>query len=119
MNKKGRNLINIFLIRKKLLGKNNFCKFFPCHEGLEDCTFCYCPFYPCQEVDTGGRFTISKISGKKVWSCADCIFHHKQDTAYKILEGLIELNKEFSLISKKELKNLRKNIIKNQISKNK
>ena len=28
---------------------NQACSYFPCHEDLEDCTFCYCPFIPARK----------------------------------------------------------------------
>ena len=68
------------------MGKPKFkldteCKFYPCHKGLEDCTFCYCPIYPCG-YEEFGKF----IEGKngKVWDCSDCVVFHKK----KIIEGL-------------------------------
>ncbi|TAN60140.1 hypothetical protein EPN16_05810, partial [bacterium] len=36
-----------------LLRVNRACKYFPCHQNLEDCAFCYCPFYPCREKGLG------------------------------------------------------------------
>lgn len=32
------------------LGSRKGCQYFPCHEEskLEDCTYCFCPFYPCK-----------------------------------------------------------------------
>jgi Zn-finger protein len=112
MHKKGKNLINIFLIKRKLLGKNKFCRFFPCHEGLEDCTFCFCPFYPCEDESTGGGYIISEKSGKKVWSCSNCIFPHLKGNAKEILEGLIDFHVDFSSISRTDLLKLKKKIIK-------
>lgn len=61
---------------------NKACKFFPCHMGLEDCTFCYCPFYPCQNEKLG-RFVTAKDE-RKVWSCEDCNLVHTKKFVDKI-----------------------------------
>ncbi|HCX89553.1 MAG: hypothetical protein COW04_13340 [Deltaproteobacteria bacterium CG12_big_fil_rev_8_21_14_0_65_43_10] len=42
--------------------------------NLEDCTFCYCPFYPCGEESTGGKW----IRGA-IWSCEDCNWIHRSE----------------------------------------
>ena|SRR3989338_7252050 len=62
---------------------NNACSYFPCHENLEDCTFCYCPFYPCQEEDLGGYVYSSRFK-KKVWSCKGCNWIHQRKTVNRI-----------------------------------
>lgn len=49
------------------------CASYPCHEGLEDCTYCYCPIYPCGYTEFG------KCIGKDndVWDCSECLIFHK------------------------------------------
>jgi len=42
----------------------------------KNCKFCYCPFYPCVEGSTGGKW----IKDKGVWSCEDCEWIHNDDT---------------------------------------
>ncbi|MFX1317362.1 MAG: cysteine-rich small domain-containing protein [Promethearchaeota archaeon] len=116
MHKKGTNLIKIFLIKKELLGKNKLCKFLPCHEGLEDCTFCFCPFYPCEDESTSGRYIVSKKSDKKVWSCINCIFPNLKENVQEILKGLCDFRTDFSSISREQLLKLRKEIIKKKVS---
>jgi len=54
------------------------CKFFPCHNGIEDCRFCYCPIYPCGYKDFG-KFIVAH--DKKIWDCSDCIVFHKAKIA--------------------------------------
>ncbi len=56
---------------------NKACKFFPCHRGLEDCTFCYCPFYPCLDENLGG-YVYSPKRKENIWSCKDCNWIHKR-----------------------------------------
>lgn len=65
---------------------NKACKFFPCHIGLEDCTFCYCPFYPCRDENLGG-YIYSAKSDKKIWSCESCVWIHKR----KVTEDIFTL----------------------------
>lgn len=65
---------------------NKACGFFPCHKGLEDCTFCYCPFYPCLN-DSRGSFVYSAKSEKGIWSCQDCNWIHKR----KVVDGFFSL----------------------------
>ena len=51
------------------------CKYFPCHEGLEDCEFCYCPIYPCKYTEFGKWVG----DGYEIfWDCSDCIVFHKK-----------------------------------------
>ena len=61
---------------------NRHCAYFPCHDGLGDCTFCYCPFYPCGNKRKG-RYIITKDS-RNIWSCKDCNWIHKKKVVDKI-----------------------------------
>lgn len=70
---------------------NKACKYFPCHKGLEDCTFCYCPFYPCLDRTKGSYVYPSRFK-KGVWSCADCSWIHKGKVTERIF-ALIRKNK--------------------------
>lgn len=71
---------------------NKACKFFPCHAGLEDCTFCYCPFYPCLDEERG-RLIYSAKYKKDVWSCKSCNWIHKRKVAENIFT-LIRKNRQ-------------------------
>ncbi len=62
---------------------NQACSYFPCHEHLEDCTFCFCPFYPCQEEGLG-KYVYSSRLNKKVWSCKSCNWIHQRKTVDRI-----------------------------------
>lgn len=64
---------------------NKACKYFPCHKALEDCTFCWCPFYPCLDISFG-NFVHSKKLKKDIWSCQDCSWIHKKKTVNHIFE---------------------------------
>lgn len=73
----------------KIIGKNKNCKYFPCHKELEDCTFCYCPIYPCENESRGGYWLRSeKIKGGRVWACEKCIWIHKKENAEEILKNI-------------------------------
>lgn len=58
---------------------NKACKFYPCHKKLEDCAFCYCPFYPCLNNKRGSYVYSPKLK-KNIWSCQDCSWIHKKKT---------------------------------------
>ncbi len=65
------------------------CEYYPCHFEGQDCTFCFCPFYPCGNKKTGGEL-IRKSTGGTVWSCAKCNLIHRGDVAEKVLGALME-----------------------------
>lgn len=58
------------------IGSNMGCEYHPCHFKGQDCTFCYCPFFPCNDTDLG-----QMIQGKhgEVWSCVDCLLIHRPE----------------------------------------
>ncbi len=68
------------------------CEYYPCHIEGQDCTFCFCPFYPCEDTRTGGKY-IPKSTGGTVWSCSGCRLIHDGAIAEKILEGLMKNKK--------------------------
>jgi Zn-finger protein len=67
---------------------NQYCEHFPCHEGLEDCVFCFCPLYPCKNEERGGKF-IRVNNGKtnqRIWDCTGCNWIHKKEVVDRIFE---------------------------------
>ncbi|MBA2123573.1 hypothetical protein B9J78_01315 [bacterium Unc6] len=70
---------------------NTACKYFPCHKRLQDCTFCYCLFYPCLDKALG-EYVYLKKSKEKIWSCQSCNWIHKKSVVDKILK-IIRKNK--------------------------
>ena len=70
---------------------NKACNFFPCHAGLEDCTFCYCPLYPCLNKKKG-RFIYSIKNKNDIWSCKSCGWIHKRKVVDYIFT-MIQINK--------------------------
>ncbi|MEE8168680.1 MAG: cysteine-rich small domain-containing protein [Candidatus Hydrothermarchaeales archaeon] len=75
----------------ELKGSDKDCDYYPCHFEGQDCTWCYCPFYPCLDTSTGGKLKISKKTRNEVWSCIDCTWIHHQKTAKTVLEGIRDL----------------------------
>ncbi len=67
----------------------NTCEYYPCHFPGQDCTFCFCPFYPCEDERTGGKW-IDSTTGGKVWSCEDCTIVHRPEVVKEILEILMD-----------------------------
>lgn len=68
------------------------CEYYPCHFEGQDCTFCFCPFYPCEDTRTGGKI-IQKSTGGTVWSCIGCRLIHDGKIAEKVLEELMKNKK--------------------------
>jgi threonine-phosphate decarboxylase len=60
------------------------CEHFPCHSLDQDCSLCFCPFYPCRDERTGGR----ELEGN--WSCETCRVIHRPNVAEKVLDGLMK-----------------------------
>ena len=65
------------------------CQYYPCHFDGQDCTFCFCPFYACEDERTGGKWIVAS-SGNKVWSCENCTYIHQPRLARQILDILME-----------------------------
>ena len=65
------------------------CEYYPCHFEGQDCTFCFCPFYPCEDNRTGGEF-VQRSTGGEVWSCAGCRLIHESEVADNVLKALMK-----------------------------
>ncbi len=98
-----------FLEGEIVEGPNLECEYYPCHEDGQSCTFCYCPFYPCGDSSTGGKW----IKDKGVWSCQDCTWIHKDEVVNCIMEKFPEIVKEVDDLKKrkKDLLKLRRECI--------
>lgn len=57
------------------IGPDRKCPYHPCHFRGQNCSFCYCPFYPCGDEDLG--HFVSSRRGERIWSCDDCLFCHR------------------------------------------
>lgn len=81
-------------IRKKVeeeiargwIGPDTSCDYHPCHFSGQDCTFCYCPFYPCNDTDLGEMLVGKR--GNEVWACSDCLFIHRQDVCRFVMSEI-------------------------------
>ncbi|KXB02735.1 hypothetical protein AKJ43_00720 [candidate division MSBL1 archaeon SCGC-AAA261D19] len=73
----------------KILGPNKDCSYYPCHFDGQDCTWCFCPFFPCKDNVTGGRLTKGRLSGDLVWSCENCSWIHKPEVASFVLRKML------------------------------
>ena len=76
-------------INRGWTGPNHDCPYHPSHFTGQDCTFCYCPFYPCNDT-TFGRNTVSK-HGKDVWDCTNCLFMHRTEVAMFVMSEIKSL----------------------------
>lgn len=57
--------------------ENRECKYYPCHEGIENmnCLFCYCPLYHREHCPGNHRYI--EVNNKKVKECVNCTFPHE------------------------------------------
>lgn len=72
------------------IGSNTDCPYHPCHFIGQDCTFCYCPFYPCNDVDLGRN--IESKRGKDIWDCTYCLFIHRKEVGSHVMSEIKRLN---------------------------
>ncbi len=80
-----RALVELFGALEGRYGPNYECKYYPCHFDGQDCSFCFCPFYPCFNYELG---MLKKTTKGYVWSCKDCNWIHEKDVVEKVLEEL-------------------------------
>ncbi|MDR0523556.1 MAG: cobyric acid synthase [Candidatus Methanoplasma sp.] len=64
-------------MKRGWIGSRTKCKYHPCHFKGQDCTFCFCPFYPCGDPRLGREIESKK--GEKVWECTFCLFIHRRE----------------------------------------
>ena len=76
---------------------NKSCNAYPCHENLEDCTFCYCPFYACGNLKRG-KYIVNLDNNNPVWDCSKCLWIHKKSTVDKIFKEVQKLSRESTKI---------------------
>jgi Zn-finger protein len=78
-----RTLLELFRALDGIYGSNYECKYYPCHFHGQDCTFCYCPFYPCLIYDLGGEIVLTEDGYR--WSCKGCFWIHERDKAEEVI----------------------------------
>ena len=71
------------------IGPNRSCDYHPCHFTDQDCTFCYCPFYPCNDPLFGNELVGKR--GNKIWACSDCLFIHRQEVGRFVMQRVRDL----------------------------
>ncbi|HIH69183.1 cysteine-rich small domain-containing protein [Methermicoccus shengliensis] len=64
--------------------KRENCEHYPCHFEGQDCTLCFCPFYPCYNRKLGRM--LNGNGGKGVWDCSGCYLVHEEEVVREILE---------------------------------
>ena len=74
------------------IGTNRNCEYNPCHFKGQDCTFCYCPFYPCHDEDLGNMLIGRR--GNEVWACSDCLFIHRPEVGRYVMSEIRRLGIE-------------------------
>jgi len=85
------------LADKKLVGPKTDCEYYPCHFLGQDCTWCFCPLYPCEDPQTGGEWLRRKDrtgTVTSVWNCTYCYWIHRSEVAEELLDILHELGIE-------------------------
>ena len=71
------------------IGPNRSCDYHPSHFEGQDCTFCYCPLYPCEDTDLGD-FIVGR-RGNRIWNCSDCLFIHRTPVVKFVLSEIERL----------------------------
>ncbi len=98
-------------LRIGIIGSKTDCPNYPCHFEGQDCSLCFCPFYPCEDPELG-KFVTSRKGGE-VWSCMDCFWTHRPEVAKEVVSCLRpgsaseELAEVKSRVEKVHLKNAR------------
>ncbi len=73
------------------IGSNTSCKYHPCHFKGQDCTFCYCPFYPCNDERLGFNLYRKKFDDY-VWDCQPCLMIHDTDVCKFVMSEIERMN---------------------------
>jgi adenosylcobinamide hydrolase len=61
------------------------CPYYPCHNfGEQQCSFCYCPLYPCMDPEFGH---IIETPNGSLWSCMNCRFIHEPEVTAHLLQN--------------------------------
>lgn len=76
-------------IERGWIGTNRDCAYNPCHFAGQDCTFCYCPFYPCKDEDLGSWLRTK--DGREVWNCTDCLLIHRTEVCRYVVDRMEEM----------------------------
>jgi hypothetical protein len=87
-----RTLIEMFGALEGIYGANYECKYHPCHFSGQDCSFCYCPFYPCLNYDFGGELKVTENG--YLWDCQNCWWIHEIGNVEDVIFSLSKFPKQ-------------------------
>lgn len=107
MNERG--LLDLFSAMNAPTGSALECPYYPCHFEGQDCSLCYCIFYPCFIYKFGDLIVSSK--GNFVWSCKKCDWVHEKENVEEIItyfssfprQILVEASWEFFIKALQEI----------------
>ena len=70
---------------------NTACRYYPCHEGIEEinCLFCFCPLYAMAHCP--GTPSFIESGGKTLKDCSACTFPHRAENYEAVLACLSRL----------------------------
>ena len=77
-------------MERGLIGSNTECAHYPCHHPGQNCTFCFCPLYPCLDPELG-EYVTSRRTGGRVWSCQGCLWIHRDDVSGSLFKMMPEV----------------------------
>lgn len=77
-------------MKRGLIGSNTECAHYPCHHTGQNCTFCFCPLYPCLDPELG-EYVTSRRTGGRVWSCQGCLWMHRDDVSGSLFRLMPEV----------------------------
>lgn len=100
VNNLARKHINKVLLRSETMGSNPSCRYYPCSFAGQDCTFCFCPFYPCM---LGYGKYVTSGTGRKIWDCSGCRIIHEPEVASQVFQELKVLQKPIEEAARAEL----------------
>ncbi|HID17437.1 TPA: hypothetical protein EYP26_03995 [Candidatus Bathyarchaeota archaeon] len=95
--------INRALRSGRLRGPDVSCEYYPCHFPGQDCTWCFCPFYPCGDPSAGGKTKRLGGTRRLVWDCSRCSWIHEPKVAMEVLKGVLTLGSDVRRIPRKAL----------------
>jgi len=78
-------------IKRGWIGSNCDCPYHPAHFTHQDCSWCYCPFFPCNDKTLGCEV---ETKHGPVWDCTDCLFIHRTEVCKFIYEEIDRLGIE-------------------------
>jgi len=94
-----RKHLALVVATRRVRGSASDCEYYPCHFKGQDCTWCFCPFYPCGDAQVGGKWIV-KPWGGKIWSCSGCNWIHRPEVAFEVLKEILQLVNAYGDVNK-------------------